>query len=489
MGFLNVIREIIATPALLVGLATLIGLLLQKKPLEHVIKGTATAVIGFVLLAAGSEFLQKGALSDFGVLFNYNFHIQGVIPNMEAVTSLGIAQYAAEVSEVMFFGMIANLVIARYSSLKYIFLTGHHTLYMACLLIVVLHGSKMTNLEILVSGTLILGLCMSVFPALAQKEMEKVTGNKKIALGHFSVIGCMVAARTAAFVASRWGSTDGRNSETEKLGESDQIVETRKKIKSTEDIHFSKKLAFMRDSTVSIFLIMTLIFLFLSGIAASKTDLSQLDISYQYGGYKSWIIYSVLQGAQFSAAIYVILAGVRLIIAEIIPAFKGIAKKVVPHAKPAVDCPVLFSYAPNAVMIGFLSSFAGGIAAMLFMIAINAWSGKVLVPVIVPGVVAHFFCGGTAGVFANKEGGMKGCLAGTFVHGVLISALAMIVMPLLGNLNLSGTTFSDSDFCATGILIGNLIRAFPENGILSLSVICFLIPIVREQFRKRKKKV
>lgn len=467
MKLLTIIREIIATPALLVGIVVFVGLLLQKKPLEQIIKGTVTAIIGFVLLSAGSQFLQQGSLHDFDALFTYNFHIQGVIPNMEAIASLGISEYASEASIVMLLGMLANLTIARYSSFKTIFLTGHHTLYMACLIIVVLHGSGMISWKILISSALILGLCMSIFPSLVQKEIEKVTGNKKIALGHFSVLGAMVAAKTAAFARRFWKNES----------------------KSTEDIHFPKKLSFMRDSTVGIFIVMTIIFLFLAGIASSRTDLNLLDISYKSGGYKNWIIYSILLGAQFSAAIYIILAGVRLIIAEIVPAFKGIAKKVVPQSLPAVDCPILFSYAPNAVMIGFLVSFIGGVVAMLMMIAINSASGKNLVPVIVPGVVAHFFCGGTAGVLANKEGGIKGCILGAFVHGLLISVLSMSVVPLVGNLNLSGTTFSDSDFCAIGILLGNLVKGLPENGVLSISIMCFIAPITCEIIRKIKKNI
>ena len=467
MKLLTIIREIIATPALLVGIVVFIGLLLQKKPLEHIIKGTVTAIVGFVLLSVGSQFLQQGSLHDFDALFSYNFHIQGVIPNMEAVASLGISEYASEVSIVMLLGMLANLIIARYSSFKTIFLNGHHTLYMACLIIVVLHGSGMISWKILVSSALILGLCMSIFPSLAQKEMEKVTGNNKIALGHFSVLGAMVAAKISSLTTKLW------NNES----------------KSTEDIHFPKKFPFMRDSTVGIFIIMTIIFMFLAGMASSRTDLNVLDISYKSGGYKNWIIYAILLGAQFSAAIYIILAGVRLIIAEIVPAFKGIAKKVVPHALPAVDCPILFSYAPNAVMIGFLVSFIGGVIAMLIMIAINSSSGKDLVPVIIPGVVAHFFCGGTAGVLANKEGGIKGCILGTFIHGLLISVLSMSVVPLLGNLNLSGTTFSDSDFCAIGILLGNLVKGLPENGVLSISIMCFIVPIICEIIRKIKKSI
>ncbi|SUH02725.1 PTS system ascorbate-specific transporter subunit IIC [Salmonella enterica subsp. enterica] len=38
----------------------------------------------------------------------------------------------------MAFGMVANIVVARFTRLKYIFLTGHHTFYMACMIGVIL---------------------------------------------------------------------------------------------------------------------------------------------------------------------------------------------------------------------------------------------------------------------------------------------------------------------------------------------------------------
>ena len=461
---LSVVREILSTPALLVGFIVLLGLLLQKKPVDHVIKGTVTAVIGFVLLTAGSSMLQNGALKDFGVLFNYDFQLQGIIPNMEAVSSVGITRYATLVSLMMVSGMVANVVMARFGPFPYIFLTGHHTLYMACLLTVVLYAGGMREWQIWIAGSLLMGVLMAAIPALVQKEMEKVTGSNAIALGHFSVIGYLAAIKTARIFTR----------------------DKKKPIKSTEEISFPAKLGFMRDSTVGIFIVMTIIFLFLTGIAALRTDLTRLAISYGTGSYQNWIIYAVMQGAQFSASIYVILAGVRLIIAEIVPAFKGIARKIVPDAKPAVDCPVLFNYAPNAVMIGFIMSFLGGVFAMAVMIGINEWIGKQIVPIIVPGVVAHFFCGGSAGVLCNAQGGVKGCLLGSFVHGILISLLSLAVMPVVGSMNLSGTTFSDSDFCVVGVLVGNLIKFVPKNAIVAIFIIVFLIPIIAAQIANAK---
>lgn len=475
MQLLVTISEVMATPALLVGLVVLVGLLLQKKPADHVIKGTVTTVVGFVLLTAGSDFLQEGALKDFGVLFNCDFNIQGVVPNMEAIGALSTAQYATEVTLVMFWGMVANILMARFGPFPYIFLTGHHTLYMAGLLTVALRITGMGGWQVILAGSLMLGLLMALMPALASREMRRITGGNKIALGHFSTIGYLAAAKTAELAAR------GRRRRLEREGKPEGL-------RSTEEINFPSRLSFMRDSTVGIFIVMTAVFLAVTGLAAARFDLAALDISYGEGGYRSWVTYALIQGAKFSGAIYVILAGVRLVVAEIVPAFKGIAKRIVPHAKPAVDCPVLFSYAPNAVMIGFLMSFLGGIVTMAALMGINAWNGSQAVAVIVPGVVAHFFCGGSAGVFANAEGGVRGCIAGSFVHGVLISLLSLSVMPVMGILNLSGTAFSDADFCAVGVLLGNLSSALPDSGVLLLCAACFAAPILWEQAGRRRKK-
>ena len=40
MAVLKVIQELLSTPSILVGLMALIGLCLQKKPVEDVVKGT-----------------------------------------------------------------------------------------------------------------------------------------------------------------------------------------------------------------------------------------------------------------------------------------------------------------------------------------------------------------------------------------------------------------------------------------------------------------
>ena len=459
---LDFIINILSTPAILVGLLALIGLALQKKPIEEITKGTAKTIVGFLVLTAGAGFLQSGSLNAFGDIFNYAFGMQGVIPNNEAIVSLGLKQFATDTAYIMCIGMIANIIMARFSRMNFIFLTGHHTLYMACMIAVILNVGGLTGFQLWFGGGLILGLMMVLAPAITQSTMQKIVKTDALAFGHFGSFGYWFAA---------------------------QVGKKFKGSKSTEEINFPHRISFLRDTTVSIGLTMVIFFLLITGIAVSKgileADPQTILATYpNLGGLLNvgaetqthWAVWAITSGLSFAGGVYIILSGVRLIIGEIVPAFRGIAEKLVPNAKPAIDCPVVYPYAPNAVLIGFLVSFLGGIIGLVALGIID----KTLIPValILPGVVPHFFCGATAGVFANAEGGIKGCLVGSFLHGLLITFLPAICMPVMGALNFANCTFSDSDFSMLGIILGNIAQFIQNGGLFVLCIVFFMIPIL-----------
>ncbi|EHR33565.1 hypothetical protein HMPREF9709_01164 [Helcococcus kunzii ATCC 51366] len=466
MKVLLLFQEILSTPAILVGFMALLGLVLQKKSAPNVIKGTIKTIVGFLVLSAGASFLQTGSLIDFGVIFNYAFDLKGVVPNNEAIVTTALVDYAKDTAWIMMFGMLANIIIARFSRLKYIFLTGHHTLYMAAMIAIVLTVGGLSGWQLIMGGSLILGLVMAVFPALGQSTMKNITGTDDIALGHFSTVGYWIAAQVGKLTR---GNKD------------------RKDVKSTEDINFPKWMAFMRDTTVAISITMMIVFIVVCGVAASKGDYQTALKDTGMVNYTNWFVFALISGMNFAGAIYIILAGVRLILAEIVPAFQGIADKLVPNAKPAIDCPVVFPYAPNAVLIGFLTSFVGGLLGMFLLVMINPAFSNAL-PIILPGVVPHFFCGATAGVFANAEGGLKGTIIGGIIHGLLITILPVITMPVMGSLGFAATTFSDADFSTTGIILGNIARFIKGTPLLIICVILFLIPILFSGFGKKEVK-
>lgn len=415
---LKIILDILSVPAILVGLIAMIGLIAQKRSTSDIFKGTIKTILGFLVLGGGAG-IAVAALNHFGVMFQQGFGVRGIVPHNEAIVALALKTYGTQTALIMMFGMLANILIARFTKLKYIFLTGHHTLYMACMIAAILVAGGIEGVSLVIIGSILLGFVMAIFPAIAQPTMRRITGTDDVAFGHFGTIG---------YVLSAWiGKMVGKDS------------------KSTEELRFPKGLGFLRDSSVAVSLTMGILYIIVA-IASGKTFIES-----ELSGGQNFIIFAILQAITFAGGVYVILAGVRLILAEIVPAFKGISERIVPEAKPALDCPVVYPYAPNAVLIGFLSSFLGGIVGMLILIV----TGNTI---ILPGVVPHFFCGATAGVFGNATGGRRGAFWGAFIQGLLITFLPVLLMPTLGNLGYANTTFSDADFGVVGILLGNILR-------------------------------
>jgi PTS system ascorbate-specific IIC component len=410
-----IMKDILGSPAILIGLFALIGLVIQKKDISDIISGTLKTIMGFVILGAGAGVIVK-SLAVFGTMFDFAFGISGVIPNNEAIVAVAQKTLGKETALIMLFGMIVNIIIARYSKFKYIFLTGHHTLFMACLISAILSVSGMTGVSLIVFGSLVLGTLMVLSPAMLQKYTKEITGSDDLALGHFGSFGYLLSAKIGKMIGN--------------------------KEHSTETINVPKKLGFLRDTSVSISLTMTLLY-FVVALFAGK-EFIETEIS----GGSNYLVFSFIQAIEFAAGVYIVLAGVRMLIAEIVPAFKGIADKVVPNAKPALDCPAIFPFAPNAVIIGFLSSFTAGLISIFVLPAMS-------LAVIVPGLIPHFFTGAAAGVYGNATGGRRGAVVGAFVNGIVISFLPALLLPSLSAIGFAGSTFGDADFGVVGLVLSN----------------------------------
>lgn len=442
---LKFVVDILKVPSVLVGLIALIGLVAQKKNFSDVVKGTVKTILGFLVLAGGATVLV-GALNPLGGMFEHAFNIQGIIPNNEAIASIALEKFGAPTALIMAFGMVANLVVARFTRLKYVFLTGHHTFYMACMISVILTVAGFEGVALVFTGSLTLGLIMAFFPALAQRYMRKITGSDDVAFGHFGTIG---------YVLSGWiGSKVGKGS------------------RSTEEMNLPKNLSFLRDSSISISLTMIIIYLIMAVFAG------QIFVEQTYSAGQNYLVYSIIMAITFAAGVFIILQGVRLILAEIVPAFVGFSEKLVPNARPALDCPVVYPYAPNAVLIGFLFSFLGGLVGLFLL-------GQMHLVLILPGVVPHFFTGATAGVFGNATGGRRGAMVGAFANGVLITFLPVLLLPVLGALGFANATFSDADFGVIGILLGNLARFMSKEGIMALIVGIFAVLVAWNYLGKK----
>ncbi|MEX5277925.1 PTS ascorbate transporter subunit IIC [Kocuria sp. CPCC 205261] len=417
-ALLDVLLDIFRQPAVIVALISLIGLTVQRKSFSDVLKGTVRTLVGFLVLAAGAG-VVVASLDPFGQMFQHAFNVQGVVPNNEAIVGQVLLNYGSAAALIFFFGMIVNIVLAATSRFKYIYLSGHVAFYMAAMIAVILGVAGFDTWAVVLWGSLAQGLVMTLSPALVQPFMRRVTGNDNVALGHTGGAGIALSGLVALLTRGKGTS------------------------KSTEDLTIPKGLGFLRDTTVIVALSMGIIYLIVTVFAGPTYVETELSDGQNY------IVYALLQAATFSAGVFVILAGVRVVLAEIVPAFKGISERLVKNAKPALDVPIVFTFAPNAVLIGFISSFVGGILGMLVMVAAGT-------AIIVPGVVAHFMTGAAAGVIGNATGGRRGAVLGAFSNGVAITFLPLMLLPVLGEIGFANSTFSDADYGIVGLYLGGL---------------------------------
>ncbi len=459
-----VVNEILAVPAYLIGIITAVGLIALRKTVGQVIGGALKATLGFLLIGAGATLVVK-SLGPLGVMIQGAAGTKGVVPTNEAIVGIAQNQFGAQVAWLMILGFAISLALARFTPLHYVFLTGHHTLFMATLLTIVLASAGLDAAVVVAVGGILLGAVMVALPAIAQPWTKRVTGDDSIAIGHFGTLGYIASGLTGRFV----GGTKSR---------------------STEDLKLPESLRFLRDSMVATALSMVLMYLAVSVIylvkAGQQTAFAAFADDTGAGAAENlgnFLMKGVTEGLGFGVAVAVILFGVRTILGELVPAFQGIAARVVPGAVPALDAPIVFPYAQNAVLIGFVSSFGAGLAGLAVL---SLWLGPAFGWVLVlPGLVPHFFTGGAAGVYGNATGGRRGAIAGGFVNGLLITFLPALLVRVLGSFGEENTTFGDTDFGWYGIALGNAAKLGAVWGVVAMLGIGAVLLVLAVAVQKR----
>ncbi|CAT04792.1 Ascorbate-specific PTS system EIIC component [Mesomycoplasma conjunctivae] len=418
---LSFIKDFVGTPALLVGLFTLIGAISMRKKLSQIIISSFKVTVGFLILGGGAGVLV-GSLTKFQPLFERVYNLSGVIPNNDAFAGAlakSLPSIATLGSLIMVVAMLLNIILALFSRLKYVYLSGHVLYYSSLMLAAVMYTSgfdfqnSASDFALaLISGAGVLAIYMIVSPAVQQRYMRQITQTDEIALGHTGGFGYALSGIIGETIAKF----------------------AKKPLLSTEAIKFPQSLYFFRNTLVSISLTVFVFYLFAFLPAGIMYEIGKIDPlrdaqAFEILSSGNWVVTMIVSAFTFTAGVEIILAGVRLFVGELVPMFKGISDKLIKNSKVAVDCPVVFPYAPNAVIIGFISSFLAGIVGLLITLGLGK---AALIPaVILPGLVPHFFLGATSGVFGNVKGGIWGAIVGPFVGGLIITFIPVFFA--LGN--------------------------------------------------------
>lgn len=443
---LNFILEIIKTPAIVLGFVALIGLAIQGKKPGQIFSGTVKTALGMVMVSAGAGLLV-GYILPFVFMFPTVFNLTGFATSSESVVAAmtnSIPIVATTSSLIMAIGFLVNILLARFTPLKYVFLTGHMMWVLSITVAYVCYSAGFSEVMIIVVGSVLQGAIMAILPALTQPLVRKTIGNDDFAIAHLTTLGTV----PAGYIGGLLGN----------------------KKYDAEDIKLPESLQFFKDTACSITIVMGIFYLILI-LAAGPTVVAE------YAGGTNYIVYALTQTLGFVVGILVLLQGVRMFLGELVPAFKGISDKLVPGAIPALDVPALFSYMPNSLMIGFVTAVGGMIVAMFV-------SSFVFQTVPLVSIIGAFFTGGVAGIFGNATGGRRGAIIAGFIYGFLLIFCTAGLSKLYDFASFGATGLGHDCLDAMGILAA---FKWPIIGFAIVVVAYGILWVVETKYQKSKK--
>ncbi|MBQ9036057.1 MAG: PTS ascorbate transporter subunit IIC [Erysipelotrichaceae bacterium] len=412
--FLNLIINIITDAKVVMGIVVLIGMVLQKKSFNETLTSTIKTIMGLIIMSAGSS-LVTSVTSTLLLFFQKGMNTTGVVPLTNPYVADAFEQdFAYLIGYIVLGSFLINFVLARFTRFKYIFLSGHHILYIAIVLIVCLKTLKFNDITIILLGSVLAGILLTLSPAINQKQMRKITGNVPFAIGQFGSVGYWLCTK----ISSKIGNPED----------------------SCEEVKLPKWLGFASDTTLSASLVMLIMYLIILAVMGPDFIKNSLKLT------DSLALYLLIQSVTFGAGIWIMMNGVRMMVNEIITAFEGISKKLVPDSVPALDCPTVFQYSPNAVVLGFMTATITCCAtSIIFSLFTNV--------LLVPCISECFYAGATAAVFGNSAGGKKGAVVSSILQGLLIAILPYFYWQFTSGVFNSMYTMVSTDFCLVAIVI------------------------------------
>ncbi|MDK0979270.1 PTS ascorbate transporter subunit IIC [Clostridium perfringens] len=391
-------------PALFMGLVVAIGLILQRKPIDAILKGIFKGIIGMVILLKGVDIVVS-SITPLANAFSGLFNTQSNSTLGDFNVFLG--QYGSYVGLILLCGFVINIIIARYTRFKTIYLTGNILFWYPMLFLAVGIENNVSGLKLFIFTLIMYILVITIFPYILRKHVKYVTENDSFTIGHTASIYCLLGS----YIGKLVGQKD----------------------KNIENLNLPKSLSFFRDTNITAAIVMFIVYIIV-GLFIGKE--SRVAI---YGS-EPLVTYSLIQGITFAAGMIILLTGVRMILGEIIPSFKGIADKLAKGSIPALDIPMIFPYGPNALLIGFIIALITSIGTLFLLGA----SG-VLTFALIPLVVACYFDVAPGAIFANARGGWPAAIITSALGGIILMVLAAISLNLV-----SGT-------------VGNFIQTYGGN--------------------------
>jgi PTS system ascorbate-specific IIC component len=423
MGVLMyLINNVFSQAVFIIGIVVIVGMAAQKKTWDQILPSVIKTMIGFTMINVGGQTLGM-ALLPLQSLISKIFNVPVAAADIGAASSESLTGIGTEMALIFALGFLVNLLLARFTRFKFVHLSAHVSFFYAGLIAALLKfGTNLTFVPMVIIGSLLLGAYMTFSCAYVSLFMKEVKGGEGFTLAHSSSVGILISS----LLGKAFGNKEH----------------------DLENIKVPKKLNFLREMTISLTIVMTILFFVLSLIAGPTWVRENVT------GGQDFVVFSILRGVTFGLWITVIITGVRMMLSEIIAAFHGIANKIIPNSVPGLDIPLLFPNYPNSVILGFLTSLIAGLIGMLILGLINY-------PVVVfPALIPTFFTGAITAIFGNAHGGRRGAIIGSFVNGLILIFGQALLLPMIGSYAPIMRILSETDYSFYGPILGLVLKLF-----------------------------
>ncbi|MGE5605865.1 MAG: PTS transporter subunit IIC, partial [Bacteroidota bacterium] len=277
------VTQIFQTPAYFMGVVVLIGCIFLKKDAKTTLISVIKAIVGMMILGIGAGQLKNASQSIIEI-FTTKIGIGGVSTDMWTAVYAYIDKLnvinMGNVAMVMISAWVVNLILAKITPIKTIFLTGHVAYCDSAFITFFLYQvGGLTGLALFVSAVLTCAVYWWLFPSLLRKFLAPMLGDTPLTLGHNLCVSGIITTQLAKLFG--------------------------KKEESAESLKLSGWLSIFKDSVVAYSIIMGFIYLVIILIAGP-------EIVAQKAGKANYIMYGLNLGLTMAVGVYVLLSGVRM---------------------------------------------------------------------------------------------------------------------------------------------------------------------------------
>ena len=344
----------------MVGFLTLLGYCLMGKKWYDTLAGTLKAIIGMLILNAGSG----GLTSNFrpilaGLKDRFNLTAAVIDPyygqnavqeGVEEVFGKGFSM----AMQLLLIAFIVNILLVRFNKItkcRTLFTTGHVQVQQAAtaywLIMFALPGLK-NDMALLAVMAVILGAYWAVGSNLTVKPMQELSEGAGFAIAHQQMFGI----RIGYWAADKFfGEKKGR------------------KIKKVGEMEMPGFFSIFNENMVCTAILMTVFFGVIMAIIGKPYFVESGNLTES----TNFVWWCFDKSLNFAVYLAILQLGVRTFVTELTASFQGIADKLLPSSIPGVDCAVCFGFGDsNAVTFGFLAGLVGQIIAIIILIVIGS---------------------------------------------------------------------------------------------------------------------